>query len=218
MGPAVVAWRPLLYIFRWNVNLLYYCTQCNGSNIWPQAFFSFFFFFSTLRGEENKHTSRFSRSQLGFHFFWEKKNAWNLIFFLFGLKFNFEAFFFLPQGESVSPMCLLSAAAAEPWGEASGVRRVFMHWFICVRVCVCSSACDLVITSQLNLLTIYVHPALPPPPRHLLTDWLTSSLLLLALKYNTDRMREPDWSRPQVPTSAVIYSWSESQQSQQSEQ
>lgn len=44
---------------------------------------------------------------------------------------------------------------------------VYMHWSLCcvsVRVCVCLWACDLVITSQFNLLTIYVHPALPPAP------------------------------------------------------
>lgn len=43
-----------------------------------------------------------------------------------------------------------------------------MHWFLCclcVSVCVCVFywACDLVRTSRLNLLKLYVYPALGPP-------------------------------------------------------
>lgn len=38
-GLAVVAWSPLLYILKWNVNLLYYCTHCNWTNR-----LSFFYF------------------------------------------------------------------------------------------------------------------------------------------------------------------------------
>lgn len=43
-----------------------------------------------------------------------------------------------------------------------------MHWSlcgarVCVCVCMCLWACDLVMTSQFNLLKIFVHRALPPP-------------------------------------------------------
>jgi len=62
---------------------------------------------------------------------------------------------------------------------------------VCVCVCVCLWVCDLVTTSQLNLLKIYVHPALPPPapPQALNVPTTLRSISHVSVLYSSKRGR-----------------------------
>lgn len=178
MGPAVVAWRPLLYIFRWNVNLLYYCTQCNGSNIWPQAFFSFFF--SSLLfvvRKTNTPPGSVVHSWV-FTFLGKRKmhEIWFFFFFFFlVLNLILKLFFSASRGKCVPNVFTVGCCGRTVGWGVRGEACLYALIYLCACVCVCVQQH---VTWLLRVNWTYwrsmstQHSPPPPPPTYWLTDWL----------------------------------------------
>lgn len=135
-GLAVVAWSPLLYILKWNVNLLYYCTHCN----WTKQAFLFILFsifceyFSKVQSVQSSnhcsHSYKMHERLIYFVCVWGGQD-------ILTAKGDFILFFFR---KAAGVTGLLDVT--ECWWDVAEASEacVYMHWSLLCVSCVCASA------------------------------------------------------------------------------
>lgn len=131
-GPAVVAWSPLLYIFKWNVNLLYYCTHCNWTNRLSFLFSVFCEYFSKVQSVQTIFlTATNMHEHFDLHFVSSLRRAEYTDIEGWCCKLDVGVTGLLNVTECLSDVTALS------WSIWTWV---YMHWSLLYVLCVCACA------------------------------------------------------------------------------